>query len=130
MAGSWAGAPPVYVCAGWEILAYEARFLARKLRCDGVRVVFEEYEAMPHCFALLLGGIPSTRRCYDGWAGFVRAVVEDPGGVVSSAVSIKARTLEEEVLCFEDLCDATDDEVRERVLLKAGEVPALSTAKL
>ncbi|KAK7403029.1 hypothetical protein QQX98_011229 [Neonectria punicea] len=130
MARSWKAAPPVYMCAGWEILAYEAKFLARKLDADGVRVVFEEYEAMPHCFALLLGGIPSARRCYDGWAGFMRAVVEDPGSVVSSAVSVKARTLEEETLRFEDLCNATDEEIRERVLLKAEEGPGFPAAKL
>ncbi|KAH7151745.1 alpha/beta hydrolase fold-domain-containing protein [Dactylonectria estremocensis] len=130
MARSWKGAPPIYICAGWEILAWEAKYLARKLEADGVAVVFEEYEAMPHCFALLLRNAPSTSRCYDGWAGFIRAVVEDPEGIAPSAVRVKARTLDEEPLRFDELCSVTDDEMRQRVLLKAEEVPAVSVAKL
>ncbi|KAH6981273.1 alpha/beta hydrolase fold-domain-containing protein [Ilyonectria sp. MPI-CAGE-AT-0026] len=130
MARSWKGAPPIYMCAGWEILAWEGKFLARKLEADGVAVVFEEYEAMPHCFALLLRNIPSTHRCYDGWAGFIRAAVDDAEAIASSAVRIKARTLDEEPLRFEDLCSVTDDEMRQRVLLKAGELPVTSAAKL
>lgn len=118
-APSWEGAPPVYVCAGWEILADEAKFLARKLESDGVRVVFEEYEAMPHSFALVLCDAPSTKRCFDAWAGFARTVVKDPGCIVTSATAIKARTLEEVPLKFDELSDITEGEMRRRVSLAA-----------
>ncbi|KAJ4227030.1 hypothetical protein NW759_004404 [Fusarium solani] len=120
MARSWKGAPPVYICTGWEILAYEDKYLARKLEADGVRVVFEEYEAMPHCFALLLRGVPATRRCYGGWAAFIRAAVEDPAAIETRAVTVKARTLEEVSLRFEELSDVSEKEIQERVLQKAG----------
>lgn len=120
MARSWKGAPPVYICTGWEILAYEDKYLARKLEADGVQVVFEEYEAMPHCFALLLRDVPATRRCYGGWAAFIRAAVEDPAAIETRAVTVKARTLEEVSLRFEELSDVSEKEIQERVLQKAG----------
>jgi acetyl esterase/lipase len=130
MARSWEGAPPIYICTGWEILAYEAKFLARKLEADKVRVVFEEYEAMPHCFALLLRNAPSTHRCYDAWAGFIRAAVGDSRSIMASATTIKARTLEEVPLRFEELSEVTDDEMRQRVLQAAEESLPFAAAKL
>ncbi|KAJ4266314.1 hypothetical protein NW762_004298 [Fusarium torreyae] len=120
MARSWKGAPPIYLCTGWEILAYEDKFLARKLEADGVRVVFEEYEGMPHCFALMLHNASPTQRCYNGWAAFIRAVVEDPEMVESRAVMIKAKTCEEVPLRFDELSDASEEDIRRRVLQKTG----------
>ncbi len=68
MVRSWAGAPPVYICTGWELLRDEDRYAAGKLHRDDVTVVLEEYEGMPHCFAILLSHLPGARRCLDGWA--------------------------------------------------------------
>ncbi|PNY24770.1 Acetyl-hydrolase [Tolypocladium capitatum] len=129
MARSWAGAPPVYMCTGWELLAFEDKFMAKKLARDGASVVFEEYEAMPHCFAMILA-MPSTRRCLDAWGGFVRRAVEDPGGIASSATSISARTLGETALRFDDLSDIGEAEMRERVARKAKEPAAQAIARL
>ncbi|KAF4990136.1 hypothetical protein FGRMN_8664 [Fusarium graminum] len=120
MARSWKGAPPIYLCTGWEILAYEDKFFARKLEADGVQVVFEEYEGMPHCFAMMLRNASATPRCYNGWAGFIRAVVEDPNKIESRAVMIKAKTCEEVPLRFDELSDASEDHIQRRVLQKTG----------
>ncbi|CAJ0548922.1 Ff.00g025350.m01.CDS01 [Fusarium sp. VM40] len=120
MARSWKGAPPIYLCTGWEILAYEDKFFARKLEADGVRVVFEEYEGMPHCFAMMLSNAPATPRCYDGWAAFIRAAVEDPDSIESSAVMIKGKTCEEVPLRFDELSDASEEDMQRRVLRKTG----------
>jgi hypothetical protein len=102
LAPSWAGAPPVYMCTGWECLADEDRYVARKMWRDGVRVVLEEYEAMAHCFAMVVPQIKEARRCIQGWAGFMKEVVEmgqkEKGNGIrgeSRFVTIKARTLEE-----------------------------------
>ncbi|KAF7542430.1 hypothetical protein G7046_g10167 [Stylonectria norvegica] len=120
MVQSWKGAPPIYICTGWEILAYEDKFLAQKLEAEGVTVVLEEYEAMSHCFALLLPKVPSAKRCYEGWAGFIRAAVTEPKGIATRAVTVRAKTLEEVPLRFEDLCGDTEEEIRRRVVAKAG----------
>lgn len=125
-ARSWAGCPPVYICTGWELLAEEDRYFARRLKVDeGVSVTFEEYEAMPHTFALVLQTTDAARRCVDGWSGFVSNVVrgEEPE---SRAVRIKAPGLEEEELRFEELSRETDKEVRERVELHAGSPQTLA----
>ena len=128
---AWRGAPPVYMCVGWEILAPEVKFVAGGMARAGVPLVLEEYEAMPHTFALLLAGAPATRRCFDGWARFIRASVDDPASIASNAVTVKALTLEEVPLRFEDLTDLTDEDVRRRLYVKEGLVSATQiSAKL
>ncbi len=92
---SWEHSPPIYMCTGWELLADDIKYLAKKLDGDGVKVLFEEYEAMPHCFAMILTQLPGSRRCFDSWAGFIKAVVETPGEVESMAKTIKAKSLDE-----------------------------------
>lgn len=119
MSRSWKGSPPVYMCTGWEILAFENKFLAKKLESEGVTVVFEEYEAMPHDFVMILDWTANSQRCYESWAAFMRAAVEDAAGIRSKAVSVTARTLDEVPLEFEQLSDVTDEQVRQRVLAKA-----------
>lgn len=133
MARDWTGAPPVYLCTGWELLADEDKFAAQMLHGQGVKVVFEEYEAMPHCFAMVLPQLSNARRCFDGWAGFIRDLVEKgPDGVESKALMIRARTSEEVELNFSSLgCD--EQTVRDRVLAHAADVmnvPSEIVAKL
>ncbi|UNI18138.1 hypothetical protein JDV02_004427 [Purpureocillium takamizusanense] len=129
-ARSWAGAPPVYMCTGWELLGFEDRFFAKRLVGDGVRVVFEDYEAMPHCFALILTKTPNARRCFDAWSAFIRRAVDDPAGIESSATGIRARTLEEVTLRFDNLSDMTYGEYCDRMVRKARETPMRAIAKL
>ncbi|KAK7435254.1 hypothetical protein CaCOL14_012903 [Colletotrichum acutatum] len=118
MSRSWAGAPPVYICTGWELLADEDKYMARKLHQDGVPVVFEEYEGMPHCFALILTKIPNARRCFEGWTNFMKRAVTSPETIDSRATSIKSKTLQEEVLDFESLSAVSAEDVQKRVLAK------------
>ncbi|GAO13381.1 hypothetical protein UVI_02013900 [Ustilaginoidea virens] len=127
----WPASPPrKYMYAADDLmthplrLAYEDKFVAQKLEGEGVTVVFEEYESMPHCFALVLTGLPESRRCLDGWAGFIRQAVEDPEGLRSRSTTIHAKTLEETCLKFEDLCDVSDDVVRKRVVDTVAEIKA------
>lgn len=119
MARSWKGAPPMYICTGWELLADEDRYLATKLVKDGVSVVFEEYQAMPHCFAMIFSGTPGSRRCFEGWAGFMRDVTGGKG-VESRFVTIKAQTMEETELEVGTLSKFGEEEVRERVRRRIG----------
>lgn len=131
MSRSWASAPPMFICTGWEVLAHEDKFLAQKLAAtDGIQIVFEEYEAMPHCFAMILADTPNARRCFEGWTRFIRTAVENPSKVVSSAVTVAARTLEETPLKFEELSEMKDAEMRARVVAKAGAKAMEVTAKL
>ncbi|KAL2150731.1 hypothetical protein VTH82DRAFT_7294 [Thermothelomyces myriococcoides] len=135
-ARSWAGSPPVYLCAGWEMLADEDRFAAQKLWRDRVPVVWEEYEAMPHCFALIFPHLREARRCIEGWASFIKAVAE--GGGESAAVpesrflTIRAKSLQEVTVDPESLWTETEEVVLERFWKKVREkqAPEESLAKL
>ncbi|PHH65974.1 hypothetical protein CDD81_922 [Ophiocordyceps australis] len=122
-ARSWAGSPPIWMCTGWELLQYEDRFMAKKLVADGVPVVFEEYEAMPHVFAMVLPQNPAARLCFDRWTAFIRAVAEDAPPAQSSATLFKAKTLCEEPLRFDNLSDISLAEVCDRVRRSARERP-------
>lgn len=112
MATTWEGSPPVYICTGWECLADEDKYLGSKLTKDGVTVVFEEYEAMPHVFAPLLGQIPEAKRCFNGWANFITAAVENPESLKSSYVLIRAKTCEESQIDAETLNSLNDEQIR------------------
>ena len=130
LATDWRGAPPVYMSTGWELLADEQRYMAAKLHASGVTIVFEEYEAMPHCFAMVLGQLPASRRCFDGWSGFIKSVAEDPASVGSRAVTVKAKSLQEVELDLGDLAEITEEEVRERVKEQIASNKPLPSAKL
>ncbi|KAI8635685.1 alpha/beta hydrolase fold-domain-containing protein [Xylariaceae sp. FL1651] len=137
--GSWAGAPPVWLCCGWECLADEDRYLAARLAADGVPVVFEEYEAMPHVFAAVLPRLAATERCMRGWARFINnatnatnaaaaaAAADGAGkekeketGVRSSYTYIKAKTLEESELDVRTLTPYEEKDVFELAYAKVG----------
>ncbi|KAK2031416.1 hypothetical protein LX32DRAFT_650733 [Colletotrichum zoysiae] len=119
MSRNWKGAPPVFICTGWELLADEDKYMARKLHEDGVPVVFEEYEGMPHCFAIILTTTPNARRCFDGWTGFMKKIITHPDTIDSKAITVKAKTLEEVSLTFESLLsDVSEEDIRQRVLEK------------
>ncbi|KAL2214613.1 hypothetical protein CC79DRAFT_1339507 [Sarocladium strictum] len=121
----WTGCPPVYICTGWELLALEGRWFAQLLAKAGTTVVFEEYEAMPHTFALMLPSTPNAKHCYESWAGFIRQAVEDPKAIQSSAKMLKAKTLEVEDRDLDNLCEVGVEEMRERILAYAsGDVEA------
>ncbi|KAL2015449.1 hypothetical protein VTK56DRAFT_5411 [Thermocarpiscus australiensis] len=116
LAPSWRGAPPVYMCTGWELLADEDKCVAHRLWAEGVSVVFEEYEGMPHCFGLLFPHLKEARRCFEGWAGFMKVVAEGGREAVQSRfVTVRARTLYEVEIEPGRLWRDGEDVVAERV---------------
>ncbi|KAI1402708.1 alpha/beta hydrolase fold-domain-containing protein [Hypoxylon fuscum] len=110
---SWEDAPPVYLCCGWECLQDEDRYLVSQLTRDGVTVVFEEYQAMPHVFAALMPGIAESRRCIDGLTNFIKAACEDPKTIQPSYKMIKAKTLEEVDIDVDSLTPFTEEQARD-----------------
>jgi acetyl esterase/lipase len=90
----WTGSPPVFFVTGEEILADEASALASRMVSQGVTVEWERYEAMPHCFGMLFIDEPSGKRCFAGWSGFIKAVV-DSTPVTTKGTYITAKKLQE-----------------------------------
>lgn len=109
-AQDWEGCPPIYMCTGWEFLGTEDRVFARRLAKAGLPIVFEDYEAMPHCFALVLPKIPESRRCYGAWTGFIKDAVEDPSRINTKAVLVKAKTREEKDIPLDDIIEITEEQ--------------------
>jgi acetyl esterase/lipase len=72
----WRGAPPVYLCVGNEGLEDEIAVVARRLHNAGVTVVFDGYEGMPHCFAMIFRESIASKHCFTSWANFCMEAVE------------------------------------------------------
>lgn len=118
-AGDWKGACPLYVAVGQELLSDEGKVLVKRASGQGVPVVFDEFEAMPHCFGMIFEGLEGSRRFFDGWGGFFSKVSGgglaggEKGGVVSKGTYIAAKTLEERNLDLSTLSELKEEEIKE-----------------
>lgn len=121
-AKSWEGSCPIYIDTGTELLTDEDKYVAMMAAKQGVKVVYEEYEAMPHCFAMLLNTLDGARRFFGGWSGFITAAVETPEKVQTKGVIIKAKTLQEVPVRVEELCGDSHEAVVERMKKRVVEV--------
>jgi acetyl esterase/lipase len=125
LADSWAGSPPLYFNTGEEMLTDEIKVLASRAAQQGVKVVFEEYQAMPHCFAMLLPTLPASERCVKSWGGFARKAVEGGGmegwTLETKGTWIEARTGREESREVVDLCKKLPMEEVRRLIREAKE---------
>lgn len=114
-AESWAGSPPIFVVSGEELLADEGKASVQRAARQGVTVVWELYEAMPHCFSLLLEGNPAGAMSFDTWAEFVKKAVQNPGEIVTRADFITAKALVREPVDIGKLIDMSDEDILERM---------------
>lgn len=120
----------MYISTGWELLADEDKFLAAKMHSDGVPVVFEEFEGMPHCFAMVVTENPMAKRCFDAWAGFIKGVVteSETTGKQTAFRTVKAKTLQEEERDPKSVSPYTEAEMWDRLQkLKAQSTGAKAT---
>lgn len=70
--GDFAGLPPMMVHVGsTEILLDDARAIKRNAKRAGVRLVYREWNGMPHVFPLFHLILPEGRKALDQIAGFV-----------------------------------------------------------
>lgn len=96
LAKSWENSPPMWLSTGQEMLSDEDKILAARAAGQGVQVVYEEYEAMPHCFSMLLPALQTSDRAMSSWASFCKRAVEAPGEVKGAGVWVEAKTGREE----------------------------------
>lgn len=120
MASDWTDSPPLYFNTGQEMLTDEIKSVASRAAAQGVKVVFEEFEAMPHCFAMLLPGLETSRRCVRVWGEFCRCAVEEgEEGVQTKGTWIEARTGREVDLDVQGLGAGLDFEEVRRLVREA-----------
>ncbi|KFX89056.1 hypothetical protein O988_08779 [Pseudogymnoascus sp. VKM F-3808] len=114
----WEGAPPVFIVTGWELLSDEDRTVASRMANAGVKVRFMEFEAMPHCFAMVVEGSAVARKCIREWAGWMKKVVEAPGSVAEGGTVVGFKKLEEkevDVKGLDEGWEVTMERMKERV---------------
>ncbi|KAK3715825.1 hypothetical protein LTR37_006808 [Vermiconidia calcicola] len=100
-ADSWKNSPPMWLCTGQEMLTDEDTIVAFRAATQGVSVHYEEYEAMPHVFAMLLPALPAADRCLRGWGDFCRRCVDESESVKTDGKYIYAKTGKEESIPVE-----------------------------
>lgn len=109
-ARDWRGAPPMFFSVGQEMLRDEDAVLARRVAKQGVKVVWREFEAMPHCFAMMLDALKESRCHWEEIGKFCKELVEK-NQVGGSAVFILAKTLEKKDVDVGTLSELTDERV-------------------
>lgn len=114
IAKDWTGSCPLYFSYGEEMLADEVQVVASRAAKQGVTVVSEQWEAMPHCFAMILLGTPMSKTAFRNWAAFCQDVVNGEP-VETRGLWIEARTGREKEVDVESLCRMSDAEVRGRM---------------
>ncbi|KAH5099481.1 hypothetical protein HBI21_054110 [Parastagonospora nodorum] len=92
-AQDWSNSPPLFFSVGEEMLRDEDAVFAQRAVKQGVTVVWREFEAMPHCFAMLLESNPGAPVHQQEIGSFCKEVVEKPGSLATNGVFIEAKTL-------------------------------------
>ncbi|KAK3167450.1 hypothetical protein OEA41_010577 [Lepraria neglecta] len=113
-AKDWSGSCPLLLLYGEEMLADEAKIIATRAARQGVAVVSEQWEAMPHCFAMIFLGSPMAKRCFADLTSFCKVVIK---GVEPETRGLwfEVKTQKETEVEVEELAVIGDEEVRERM---------------
>ena len=99
------------------MMADEGKFIAQRAAQSAVPVVWEQYGAMPHCFAQLppFNRFPQTQKVFAKWADFCRACVEDPRAIETKGMFTVADDMQERPVDVKDLLDLSFEEVKQRM---------------
>lgn len=104
------------------MLIDEVAVVASKIARQGGKTQWEMFEAMPHCFALVLDtcGLEATQRFYDGLAGFCKSVAA--GAEIETRGTIfEAKTCKEREVSVKELSPLADGEVMQRMIARREE---------
>jgi len=122
----WTGAPPTFIVCGEELLTDEGTVLACRIAKQGGKVVYEQYEAQPHCFGMIFEAQPVGQLCFDAWSRFCVDVVK--GTVVTKGSFLTAKKLERrdvDVLKMMDKLGLTEELIKEK--MKRRQIEAIET---
>lgn len=115
-ASDWRGACPMWFGYGEEMLLDEGKTMAAKAAQQAVPVVWEQWEALPHCFAQILEGLPASKRFFADWAGFCMQVVDPSEKPVSTkGVWFEAKTGKEKEVDVKTIGVMSEEDVLRRM---------------
>lgn len=103
-----------FMCFGDELLQDEDRFVAGQLVRAGAEISVYEYEAMPHCFAMVFEGTEGSRHCFGKWAAAIDRMVNGSKeeGKRTGGYRVGVKTLKEVEVDIEKLTERTEVDVR------------------
>ena len=108
----WKNCPPIFICCGEELLTDEDAIVAGRAARQGAPVRWEQFEAMPHCFAMILEGLAASRKCIELWAEGIKEMVENKDELETRGRWWRAKTLKESALDVKGLGNGwSEDEV-------------------
>lgn len=89
-ARDWTGAPPLWIETGEELLTDEDAVIAARAARQGVTVEWMQFEAMCHCFGMVLPHLKTSKTCIESWGKFCKKCVD--GQVQTCGTWIAAKT--------------------------------------
>ncbi|TGO42799.1 hypothetical protein BHYA_0005g00640 [Botrytis hyacinthi] len=98
----WSGSCPLWFASGQEQIVDGSRLVAQTAFSQGVPVVLQEYEGMPHTFFWVFSKAPQTRKILADWAEVIVGFAEGKK-LVSNAEFIHAKGLKTEELNLKNL---------------------------
>ena len=92
-ARDWTGAPPMLIVCGEERGMDSNKLLAQRATAQGICVQWQQYEALPHVFMLMMPKLPHSALCFKTWAKFCLDCVKEPDLVQSHASVVGVKSL-------------------------------------
>lgn len=109
----WHGSCPIWFGYGQEMLLDEGKALAARMAKQRVTVAWEEWEAMPHCFAQLFEWLPAGKKSFAQLADFCEGAVN--GSIKLKGTWYEAKTGKERPVVVEKLSVWEDEEISQRM---------------
>ena len=119
LAPSWAGAPPMWFAMGEERLLDGAALIAQIAARNGVPVQWVQYEAMPHCWPLLLTRLPHAKHCFEEWGKACKMLGAETAAFRTGARLISVESLESCEMQLDGIIDLDLDRAKEIMEAKA-----------
>ncbi|KAI4168765.1 MAG: hypothetical protein LQ343_006147 [Gyalolechia ehrenbergii] len=119
-AKDWTGSCPMWLGYGEEMLADEGKAVASLAAKQGVTVIWEQFEAMPHCFPMIFDQLPASRKYNKDWADFCGTIASDTVGEGGAKLETKGiwfavKTCKETNVNVMSLAVCSQEEVEERM---------------
>lgn len=110
-ARNWIGSPPIWLAMGQERLADSGKVIAQTAARQGVVVLWEMYERMPHNWIMMLPKLWQSEDCVKRCAEMIRMMADNR--VTESGGEFVTISGERKRIHVEQLTDLTADEVEE-----------------
>ncbi|KAL8947094.1 MAG: hypothetical protein Q9222_006584 [Ikaeria aurantiellina] len=119
-AKDWTGSCPLWLIYGEELLTDEGKMLASLAAKQGVTVIWQQFEAMPHCFSMIFDYLEAGRRGFRDQAAFCSKVADDAAGEEAGSLEKKgtwfaAKTCKETDVDVKNLAVCTEEELVQKM---------------